>query len=161
MNTPSSCPVDGLLHILPDRWSFLIVRDLFYGIRRFDALQIHLGISKKTLAARLKQLEATHILQRIPYQQRPLRHEYRLSAKGQALFPVIIAMANWGNRWLDHAPSLQLYHAPCKQPIEAPWLCHHCGQPITPARVTIKAGPGAKTEEILALQRAKHQSGAS
>ncbi len=135
------------------------MRDLFYGIRRFDALRTHLGISRKTLTMRLKQLEQAHILMRTPYQQRPLRYEYRLSGKGQALFPVIIAMANWGNRWLDHAPLLQLYHTPCRQPIEAPWICHHCRQPITPARITIKAGPGAEAEDIRALQQARHKSG--
>jgi len=94
------CPIEGLLDIMGERWSFLILRDAFYGVRRFDGFQQHLGISKKVLSQRLRKLVAADILRRVQYQEHPPRYEYRLTAKGRDLFPVVLTMMRWGNRWL-------------------------------------------------------------
>jgi len=91
------CPVEGLLNIMGERWSFLILRDAFYGVRRFDGFQQHLGISKKVLSQRLRKLVAEGILRRIQYQPHPARYEYRLTARGRDLFPILLAMIRWSN----------------------------------------------------------------
>jgi DNA-binding HxlR family transcriptional regulator/peroxiredoxin len=78
----------------------LVVRDLLRGYRKFDELTAELGISRKVLAERLKKLEAHGLLSKVPYQEAPVRHEYRLTPRGEALIPVLIALQDWGDRWL-------------------------------------------------------------
>ncbi len=132
-----TCPVTRLLEIVGDRWSFLIIRDVFYGVRRFDAMQKHLGISKKVLSERLGRLLQAGIFKKVPYQQKPQRFEYRLTPKGRDLFPVLLTMMCWGNRWLHDGSgkALQLQHQLCGDIIEPKLVCSHCKQPLTPARV--------------------------
>jgi len=114
-----------------------MIRDVFYGVRRFDAMQKHLGISKKVLSDRLSRLQQAGILNKAPYQQKPQRFEYRLTAKGRDLFPVLLTMMRWGNRWLDDGDSrsLKLQHLACGKIIEPQLVCSHCKQPLTPAKV--------------------------
>jgi len=114
-----------------------MIRDVFYGVRRFDAMQKHLGISKKVLSARLGRLLQAGIFKKVPYQQKPQRFEYRLTPKGRDLFPVLLTMMRWGNRWLDDGSgnTLQLQHQLCGDIIEPELVCSHCKQPLTPARV--------------------------
>jgi len=132
-----ACPITRLLEIVGDRWSFLIIRDVFYGVRRFDAMQKHLGISKKILADRLSRLQQTGIFKKVPYQQRPERFEYRLTPKGRDLFPVLLTMMRWGNRWCNNGNQhgLKLQHLSCGEIVEPELVCSHCKQPLTPARV--------------------------
>jgi len=156
----SRCPIEGLLEIVGDKWSILILRDAFYGVRRFDGFQQHLGISKKVLALRLRTLTDADILKRIAYQQRPERFEYRLSAKGQDMFPILLSMSRWGNRWLTEPGQewLQLRHTGCGQLSEAKLVCSHCGDLLTPARVKVVAGPGAREKDIQSLARVVKKS---
>jgi len=132
-----TCPITRLLDIVGDRWSFLMIRDVFYGVRRFDAMQKHLGISKKVLADRLSRLQQAGIFKKVPYQQRPQRFEYRLTPKGRDLFPVLLTMMRWGNRWLVDGNShvLRLRHHACGEIVEPELVCSHCKQPLTPAKV--------------------------
>ena len=94
------CAVAHALGVVGDGWSVLIVRDLARGIDRFDALVDSLSISRKVLTERLRDLEEQGVLVREPYQHGPTRHRYRLSAKGRALLPVVIALQDWGDRWV-------------------------------------------------------------
>ena len=114
-----------------------MIRDVFYGVRRFDAMQKHLGISKKVLADRLGRLQQAGIFRKVPYQQRPQRFEYRLTPKGRDLFPVLLTMMRWGNRWTDDDQShvLKLQHQQCGEMVELELVCGHCKQPLTPAKV--------------------------
>jgi len=132
-----TCPVTRLLDVVGDRWSFLIIRDVLYGVRRFDAIQRRLGISKKVLADRLAHLHEAGILKKVLYQQRPQRFEYRLTPKGRDLFPVLLTMMRWGNRWShDGSDSgLKLQHQSCGEMIEPELVCNHCKRPLTPAGV--------------------------
>ena len=82
-----------------DRWSLLILRDAFRGVRRFADLRDDLGIARNILADRLDKLVDAGILDRVPYQERPVRHEYRLTAKGRDLSPALVALMRWGDRW--------------------------------------------------------------
>ncbi|NWF35423.1 helix-turn-helix domain-containing protein [Mariprofundus sp. KV] len=130
-------PITRLLDITGERWSFLILRDLFYGVRRFDALQKHLGISKKVLSQRLNSLVEAEMLIRVPYQERPPRFEYQLTAKGRDFFPVLVAMQSWSNRWLfsEGEQGALLIHSDCGQPLDTKLICSHCEGSVTPARI--------------------------
>jgi len=154
------CPIDGLLQIVGDRWSLLILRDAFYGVRRFDGFQQHLGISKKILAQRLRSLTDAGILNRVMYRERPKRFEYRLAARGLDMFPILLSMSRWGTRWLAEPGKewLQLRHTGCGHLTEARLVCSHCGELLTPARVKPLAGPGAEKHDIENLAKAVKKS---
>ncbi|WP_369379978.1 winged helix-turn-helix transcriptional regulator [Streptomyces sp. cg36] len=94
------CAIAQALDVVGDWWTLLIVRDAARGVHRFDALQRELGMSRKVLAERLKLLVETEVLTREPYQDRPVRYEYRLTPRGRALLPVLIALQDWGDTWV-------------------------------------------------------------
>ena len=92
------CPVARGLSVIGDRWTMLIVRDCFLGVRRFEQFQERLGITRHVLTDRLRKLEAAGVLRREAYQKRPLRHEYRLTERGKELHPVLLTLIAWANR---------------------------------------------------------------
>ena len=92
------CPVASTLEVIGERWTVLIIRDIFLGIRRFEDLQRDLGVARNVLQVRLERLVEEGILVKRPYQERPLRSEYRLTEKGADLWPVLVAMLQWGDR---------------------------------------------------------------
>ena len=92
------CPVASTLEVIGERWTLLIIRDVFLGIRRFEDLQRDLGVARNILQVRLERLVEEGILVKRPYQERPLRSEYRLTEKGADLWPVLVAMLQWGDR---------------------------------------------------------------
>ncbi|MEU1073903.1 MULTISPECIES: winged helix-turn-helix transcriptional regulator [unclassified Streptomyces] len=94
------CAIAQALDVVGDWWTLLIVRDAARGVHRFDALQRELGMSRKVLAERLRLLVETGVLSREPYQERPVRYEYRLTPRGRALLPVLIALQDWGDTWV-------------------------------------------------------------
>ena len=94
-----NCSIASALDIVGEPWTLLIVRDAFYGVRRFDDFQENLGIARNVLTARLKKLVEAGIFRKTAYRERPLRHEYRLTDKGAALFPVIVGLKQWGDRY--------------------------------------------------------------
>src|SRR5580700_2518552 len=93
------CSMASALEIIGERWTILILRDVFLDIHRFDDLQRDLGVARNILQARLTRLVEAGILVKKPYQERPLRHEYRLTKKGVDLWPVLVALLNWGDRY--------------------------------------------------------------
>ncbi|MEV0096208.1 winged helix-turn-helix transcriptional regulator [Streptomyces sp. NPDC050738] len=96
----ADCAIAQALDVVGDWWTLLIVRDTARGVHRFDALQRELGMSRKVLTERLKLLVDAGVLSREPYQDRPPRHEYRLTPRGRALLPVLIALQDWGDAWV-------------------------------------------------------------
>ena len=94
-----NCSIASALDVVGEPWTLLIVRDAFYGVRRFDDFQENLGIARNVLTARLKKLVEAGIFRKTAYRQRPLRHEYRLTDKGAALFTVIVGLKQWGDRY--------------------------------------------------------------
>ncbi len=94
-----NCSIASALDVVGEPWTLLIVRDAFYGVRRFDDFQENLGIARNMLTARLKKLVEAGIFRKSAYRQRPLRHEYRLTEKGAALFTVIVGLKQWGDRF--------------------------------------------------------------
>ncbi|MFD9392801.1 winged helix-turn-helix transcriptional regulator [Streptomyces sp. NPDC060000] len=96
----SGCAIARALDVVGDWWTLLIVRDTARGVHRFDELQRELGLSRKVLTERLRLLVEADVLTRVPYQERPVRYEYRLTPRGRALLPVLVALQDWGDAWV-------------------------------------------------------------
>ena len=126
-----SCSVARTLNIIGEWWTLLILRDIFFGIRRFDVLRKHLGISRKVLTARLNTLIENKILERVQYQQNPERYEYQLTERGHDLFPVIVTLMVWGDKWIFEAtPPVQLVDRKTKDLIKPALVSIDTGQEI-------------------------------
>jgi DNA-binding HxlR family transcriptional regulator len=125
------CSVAQCLEVVGEWWSLLLVRDAFLGVRRFDDFQARLGISRNILQQRLTSLVDSGVFERLPYQDRPVRFEYRLTDKGRDLWLVVTAMRQWGDRWAaPEGPPLQMRHRACGHLVEAVPVCSACGEPL-------------------------------
>ena len=138
------CSIARTVDLLGDWWTPLVLRELFYGTKRFDDFQRVLGIGRNILTQRLNRLVAEGIVERVPYQQRPVRSEYVLTAKGRDLFPVLAAINSWGDRWLatEAGVPVVLHHASCAHDTSAAVVCSHCGAPLELPDVQVRLGPG-------------------
>lgn len=123
----------------------LILRDIWVGIRRFDAIQADLGISRKVLTERLSWLLESGVLSRQEYSSRPPRYEYLLTDKGAQLCDILLVMARWGDRWLagDAGAPVLYRHHDCGQLSQAELHCSHCQHPIGVNDVDVLPGPGS------------------
>ena len=140
-----NCSVAQCLEVVGEWWTMLIIRDLFLGVRRFDAIQERLGISRNVLTDRLEHLIAHGVVERRPYQQRPLRHDYVLTDKGRALWPVLNAMREWGDQYrAPNGPPLDIVHTTCGHTARLVPTCSSCGEELDPRHVRARPGPGAR-----------------
>lgn len=131
------CSVARTLQIIGDRWSFLVLREMYFGVRRFDEFQTNLGIASNILTDRLQRLAGHGIVERHAYQVRPERFEYRFTPKGMDLYGSMIVMMRWGDKWLSAGrPPLLLRHRPCQHDFHAQVVCSHCRQPLDAHNVT-------------------------
>ena len=137
------------LKIIGDKWTFLIPREAFFGVRRFDDVRRNLGISTNILADSLQLLVRYGIFERWQYNARPKRFEYVLSERGRDLYSVMIAFVQWGDKWLagEAGPPLVLHHTPCGRDFEAVVACSHCGEPLNIFDIDYTAGPGGDPGE--------------
>lgn len=119
--------MEAALNEVGDRWTFLILRETFFGVRRFVDFQRNLGVARNLLSARLAQLVDHGVLERRLYQTRPERHEYRLTEKGSDLYGVTVAMMRWGDSWLMDRPPLRLSHSTDDGDLEQVLRCTTCG----------------------------------
>src|SRR3954470_10408696 len=139
-----NCSVAQCLEVIGEWWSMLIVRDAFLGVRRFDDFQSPLGISRNILPSRLTSLVDAGVLEKVPYQERPLRHEYRLTDKGRDLWPVLTTMREWGDKWAaPNGAPLDVVHAPRGEFIPLNHTSTACGKPADRRSVRVRPGPGA------------------
>lgn len=139
------CNIARSAAILGDHWNILLIRQACLGIRRFEQFQATLGIGRNMLTQRLDRLVAEGLLERVVYQGRPVRYEYRLTDKGRDAYRVLVAMDAWGRRWLagpEGSPVL-LHHQACGHDMEAVVVCSECREPIDVRQVTARRGPGA------------------
>lgn len=150
------CGVARTLDIVGELWSFMIIRNVFLGVRRFEGLRENLGISRKVLSERLELLVRRGILERRAYQERPLRHEYRLTPMGVDLFPVLIALARWGNRWLADpgGPPIEYVHRRCGQATQGRVVCNHCGEDLGAHNVRPQLGAAGDPVYVEAIEKA-------
>jgi DNA-binding HxlR family transcriptional regulator len=125
------CSIARSLELIGERWTLLIVRDIFRGSRRFDDLQKGLGIARNVLANRLDRLVEEGILERRPYQERPPRDEYFLTEKGIDLWPVLVSLIKWGDKYepqqFDGLPPVSIRHKECEGEIDEHFTCTECG----------------------------------
>ncbi len=130
------CSVARTLEVIGEWWTMLVIREAFSGVRRFDDFQGRLGIARNVLAARLQSLVDHGVLERRQYHDRPPRCEYRLTEKGRDLYPVLIAMLTWGDKWTagETGPPLRLTHE-CGHDPEAILVCSHCGAKLDARQV--------------------------
>ncbi|MFM2071195.1 MAG: hypothetical protein RLZZ623_1458 [Actinomycetota bacterium] len=136
--------------MLGDHWNLLLIRQACLGTRRFDEFQHELGIGRNMLTQRLAGLVEEGLLRRVEYQKNPSRHEYRLTDKGRDAYPILAAMAAWGDRWLtgpEGAP-LILHHTTCDHDMHAVVVCSECEQTLDVHDVLATAGPGAPEQAV-------------
>ncbi len=140
------CSIAGALQAIGDRWAILLLRDLAFGLRRYDDLRTSTGIPTTTLAKRLKDLEANGLVERVRYRDRPPRDEYRLTEKGRDLWKVTTALREWGDRWDATgygAPTIQVVDQKNGHELRLALVDPHTGRAVPRERVRYQPGPGA------------------
>ncbi|AYC34638.1 transcriptional regulator [Pseudomonas cavernae] len=137
------CSLSRTLAVVGDRWTLLVLREAFLGVRRFEDFQQRLGITRHVLADRLKTLVQAQVLDKVAYQERPRREEYRLTARGHELYPAILALVNWGDRHLSGAEGAPIrhIHKGCGQHMHGVLVCSECGEPLRPQDVDLNEAP--------------------
>lgn len=141
-----SCSIARALDVVGQRWTALVLRDLFAGLARFEDIRRDLGIASNVLAARLDDLERHAIVERRQYQSTPTRFEYVLTDKGRDLYPVIVTLLAWGDKWAagDDGPPALLVHDECGCVTTAKAVCAECGGELEAQSTTAVPGPGAR-----------------
>jgi DNA-binding HxlR family transcriptional regulator len=143
----SNCSIARTLGIVGEKWTLLIVREAFYGVRRFDDFHTALGCARNLLSARLKTLVANGLLEKRAYQddRGRRRHEYRLTEKGLDLFPAIVALMTWGDRWAaaETGPAVLLEHRDCGERVSVQLRCDAGHAALGARDVSALPGPGA------------------
>jgi DNA-binding HxlR family transcriptional regulator len=137
--------VGAAISLLADHWTFLILREAFFGTRRFNEFAERLGLSRNILSDRLKQLVATGIFEMHPYGPGKTRHEYLLGQPGRDVFPIVVALLQWGDKYLNPAaaPSIVLEHVNCGADADPRMVCSSCGETIDVLDILPRPGPGA------------------
>ena len=138
------CSVARTLSVIGDRWTLLILRDCFRGTRRFERLQESLGVTRHVLSDRLRKLEAAGVLERVQYQERPPRHEYRLTERGLDLQPVLLSLVGWADAHLpvEGGPPLVYEFRDDGAPIEPVMTDARSGRRITPRNIRVRLREG-------------------
>jgi DNA-binding HxlR family transcriptional regulator len=143
-----NCTVGRTMTILGERWTFVVLREVFNGVRRFDDVRRHTRIPRQVLSSRLALLVEQDVLRREPYQDpgERVRHEYRLTAKGFDLYPVLVAIAEWGDRYLadPEGPPVEFTHRDCGSTVRSVLECGKGHRVERPREVVTRPGPGAR-----------------
>lgn len=145
---PFKRSISHVLDIIGEGWSLLIIREAFFGIRRFEEFQSQLGIARNILTARLKKLCLNDILERVPIKEGAKRHEYILTAKGKELMPVLIALTQWGDKWIfgENAEPVIFLDREYSEPISKITVQSARGRYLRPREIMVAPGPGSTPE---------------
>jgi DNA-binding HxlR family transcriptional regulator len=139
------CSVARTLEAMGDRWTMLVIREAFLGTRRFDDYQRNLGVARNVLADRLARLVDEGILRRRRYRERPERFEYSLSEKGIDLWPVLVSLMKWGDRYAaPDGPPMLILHRGCGGEVNERFICEKCGEPVDARSSEARPGPGRR-----------------
>jgi DNA-binding HxlR family transcriptional regulator len=151
-----ACSMARTVSVIGDRWTLLILRDCFLRVRRFEEFQERLGITRPILASRLKKLVDAFVLVKVPYRQRPVRYEYRLTAKGLDLYPIVMAIVHWGDRHMAGRKGRPLLHTHdrCGKDFDPVMVCSQCAVPLLARQVHVHPGPGAGSPRHLPAETA-------
>jgi DNA-binding HxlR family transcriptional regulator len=141
-----NCSIARTLDLVGEKWTFLVLREAFQGVRRFDDFRVRTAIPRQVLSGRLKSLVGRGLLRREPYREQGQRqrHEYRLTDAGLELYPILAALMAWGDAHLadPEGPSMILEHRGCGEPMHLQMRCA-AGHLLTPREVGGRPGPGA------------------
>ena len=156
MRKELDCSLFRAMDVLGDRWTLMVLREAFMGVRRFTDMQRDLGVARNVLTDRLNFLVDKGILERRQYQERPVRYEYRLTDMGRGLQPALLTLMHWGDTYLspDGPPAL-VEHTDCGHVMTPTLVCNHCRGEITTRNVRLAPGPGFKPGEDPAAERAQ------
>jgi DNA-binding HxlR family transcriptional regulator len=141
--------VSRTLALVGERWTLLILRETFFGVRRYGEFARNLTIPRPTLSARLKTMVDAGLLDRVRYATDPDRHEYRLTTAGRDLFPAVVMLMRWGDVHLagSEGPPIMLRHNECGEISESYVACGHCGGNITTDAVTPEPGDSGTADD--------------
>jgi DNA-binding HxlR family transcriptional regulator len=143
-----NCTVGRTMAVLGERWTFVVLREIFNGVRRFDDIRGHCGIPRQVLSNRLGLLVEQDVLRREPYREpgERAREEYRLTGKGFDLYPVLVAIADWGDRYLadPDGPPVEIVHRDCGSHVHAVLECASGHRVERPRDLAPRPGPGAQ-----------------
>lgn len=127
-----------------ERWTLLVVRDAFYGVRRYRDFLAHLDVPRAVLSERLRTLVDIGVLEKRRYQDSPPRDEYLLTAMGVELWPVVYALSQWGERHFSAAGPRRIFsHSHCGTRLDTAGACPECGQVVRAGDIEVRPGPGA------------------
>jgi DNA-binding HxlR family transcriptional regulator len=147
-----NCTIAGTLGILGEKWTFIVLRDVFLGVRRFDDFIEHTGIPRQVLTNRLATLVEQGLLRREPYQEpgERVRYEYRLTDKGIDAYPILVALREWGDRYVSgqDGPPLLTVHRDCGASVSAHLRCDAGHDLASPREVVPRPGPSAKRRRL-------------
>lgn len=143
-----TCSIARALSEVGDRWTLLILREAFLRTRRFADFVKRTGAAKNLVSDRLQKLVDAGVLERRVYQDKPERHEYRLTEKGRDLYPLIMALVRWGDRWHDdgRGKPVEHLHRSCNHVMHAEIVCSECNEPLDPHDVEVRRGPALRAE---------------
>jgi DNA-binding HxlR family transcriptional regulator len=155
------CSIARSLEVVGERWTILVLREVFLGVRRFDEIQEDLGIARNVLASRLEKLVGEGVLEKRRYSEHPPRHEYLLTEKGLDLWPVVVSLMQWGDRHgaPPEGPPVILTHRDCGGEVTSHRICDRCGEQLGPRAVRAVPGPSAPETHPL-RRRAAARAGA-
>lgn len=136
---PRPCSVAAALDILGERWTLLAIREMAYGVHRFDQITAYTGASRDILANRLRKLEQRGIIERRQYSEHPPRYEYHLTPAGDDLVPILRALRQWGDRWAVETPSVSFRHH-CGHQLQVDQVCRACGEVVRVEDITVAKG---------------------
>lgn len=143
-----NCSVARTLDLIGEKWTLVVLREVFQGIRRFEDMRVRTGIPRQVLSTRLARLVADGILRRQSYREpgQRERQEYRLTGKGIDLHPVLLSLMTWGDRYLadPDGPSLELYHRDCGGSVHLEMRCSDGHGQLTARDVRPRPGPAAR-----------------
>ncbi|GAA0483103.1 helix-turn-helix domain-containing protein [Streptomyces sp. NPDC046215] len=135
MTTPRPCSIADALGVVGEKYSLLVLREVFFGVRRFDAIARNTGAPRDILAARLRRLVEAGVLEKVPYNERPARFEYCPTDAGYDLRPVLLMLMRWGDRHLAEVPPTVLEHS-CGADLDPVVVCRCCGEEVDNADLT-------------------------
>lgn len=129
------CAVAGALAVIGEKWSLLVVREIAFGVFRFDRIARNTGAPRDILTTRLRTLEAAGVIEKRRYSEHPPRYEYHLTLAGDELRPILLAIGAWGSRWLGESPPVTFTHS-CGDHLDIAFHCRACGGGVTGGDVT-------------------------
>jgi DNA-binding HxlR family transcriptional regulator len=152
------CSVARTVAVIGDRWSLLILRECFLRVRRFEAFQSSLSITRHLLSERLKKFVRFGVLRRVPYQDSPKRYEYILTQKGLDLHPIMMAIVHWGDTHMldERGRPLLHQHEGCGKMFDPVMVCSECGDVLNAKHVHVHPGPGKRLQAATCVYRKPH-----